>query len=64
MPSRARWQALLEQARRALETARDELRAYFDERSAVWQQSDRTEVVTERITAMHQLLDRISDLLL
>ena len=32
MPSRARWQALLAQAQRALETARDEMQAYYEDR--------------------------------
>lgn len=41
LPSHARWQALLAQARLYLETARDEMQAYYDDRSDTWQQGDR-----------------------
>jgi hypothetical protein len=41
LPSRARWQALLTQARLALETARDEMQAYYEDRSEAWQAGER-----------------------
>jgi len=38
LPSRARWHALLLQAQLSLETARDEMQTYSDDRSDAWQQ--------------------------
>src|SRR5215831_18492617 len=49
LPSRARWQALLTQARLALETARDEMQAYYEDRSETWQQGERAATLAEQI---------------
>jgi hypothetical protein len=56
MPGTARWQALIEQARAALETARDEMQAYFDDRSETWQDGERGEAMQERLDALDAIL--------
>lgn len=59
LPSHARWQALLAQARVYLETARDEMQAYFDDRSETWQQGDRGADLLEQIEGLEQALDAL-----
>jgi hypothetical protein len=59
LPSRARWQALLTQARLALETSRDEMQAYFDARSEPWQQSERAAALLEQIESLEQALEAL-----
>lgn len=61
LPSRARWQALLQHARLALETARDEMQAYHDGRSETWQQGERAAALHEQLDALEQILDALDD---
>jgi hypothetical protein len=56
LPSRARWQALLTQAQQCLETARDELQTYCDERSDAWQQGERAALLHEQRESVEQVL--------
>jgi hypothetical protein len=62
LPSRARWRALLAQARLFLETARDELQAYYDERSDTWQEGDRAATMAEQLDGLAQSLDTLDAL--
>ena len=62
LPSRARWRALLEQARRSLETACGEMQAYHDDRSEAWQQGDRAAALLEHLDALTQILDDLEAL--
>jgi hypothetical protein len=62
MPSRARWQALINRARLAVETARDEMQAYDDDRSDEWQQSDRATILAEHIDLLSTALDDLEAL--
>jgi hypothetical protein len=62
LPSRARWQALLTQARVALEAARDEMQAYYDDRSEAWQQGERAEMLVEQIDQLEVVLAALEDL--
>ena len=62
LPSRARWHALLAQARLALETARDELRAYHDDRSETWRGGERAAALLEHTDALTQFLDDLDSL--
>jgi hypothetical protein len=57
VPSRARWQVLLAQARHALQTACDEMQAYYDGRSAAWQDSDRATTMADQLDQLQALLD-------
>lgn len=62
LPSRARWQALITRAHLALETARDEMQGYADERSDAWQLSARAEALTDQIEALSTVLDDLETL--
>lgn len=62
LPSRARWHALLAQARLSLETARDEMQAYHDDRSEAWQQGERAAALQDHLDALAQLLDDLDAL--
>ena len=62
LPSHARWQALLTQARLALETARDEMQAYYDDRSEAWQQGERAALLAEQIDQLAVVLDELEAL--
>ena len=57
LPSRARWQALVAQARLALETLRDELQTYYDARTETWQESERAVTLAEQLDTLEQVLD-------
>jgi len=62
LPSRARWQALLDGARLFLETARDEMETYYEDRSEVWQQGERAAALQDRLDALAQALDTLDAL--
>jgi len=62
LPSRARWQALITRAYLALETARDEMQAYADERSDAWQQSERAAALAEQIDQLSTVLEDLETL--
>ena len=62
MPSRLRWQALLAQARLALETLHTEAQAYYDDRSDAWKDGDRAALLTDHIEAIEQVLADLDDL--
>ncbi len=64
LPSRERWQALLTQARLALETARDEMHAYYDDRSDAWQQGERAATLAEEIEQLDVILEELEAVLL
>ena len=59
IPAAPRWTALLAAARANIETARDEMQAYFDDRSEVWQESERGEAMQERIEQLENTLDTL-----
>jgi FtsZ-binding cell division protein ZapB len=54
MPSSRRWDALIQQACRALQTVHQEIEEYWDARSEVWQESDRA-------VQMQEFLERIAE---
>jgi hypothetical protein len=62
LPSRARWQALLAHARLFLETARDEMQSYYDDRSEAWQQSGRAAALQDQLDSLGQALDELDAL--
>jgi len=62
LPSRARWQALLAQARLFLETARDEMQSYYDDRSEAWQQGERAATLQDQLDSLGQALDELDTL--
>jgi hypothetical protein len=62
LPGRARWQALLTQARLALETAHDEMHAYYEDRSEAWQQGERAAALAEQIDQLEVVLNDLDAL--
>jgi len=62
LPSRARWQALLTQGRLALETARDEMQVYYEDRSEAWQQGERAATLAEQIALLEVVLTELEAL--
>jgi hypothetical protein len=64
LPARRRWSALLAHAHANLQSARDEMEDYFNDRSESWQDSEPGEDWRTRIDALDELLDALQDLLL
>ncbi len=62
LPSSARWQALLTQARLVLGTVRDEMQAYYDDRSEAWQQGERAATLAEQIDQLEVVLTELEAL--
>lgn len=62
MPSRHRWQGLLDLAQSSLQCALDEMQSYHDDRSELWQEDDRGEAMQERIDSLENLIDDLSNL--
>lgn len=63
MPSRARWDGLVQRALVMLETCRNEMEAYQEERSEAWQESERGEEFQERVDALQELCEQVSEFL-
>lgn len=59
MPSAARWKALHEQARAALETIIAEMEAYQSERTDKWQESDKGEEFAEKLNDIQDAFDSV-----
>jgi hypothetical protein len=62
LPSRARWHALLDQARCALEGARDEMQTYYDDRSEAWQQGERAATLQDQLDHLGAVIDDLDAL--
>jgi hypothetical protein len=62
MPSQKRWDALIAQARLALETAHDEMHAYHDARSDAWQQGERGASMAAQIATLERLARELAGL--
>jgi ABC-type Fe3+ transport system substrate-binding protein len=57
MPSTARWKALSRQAQTILQTLKDEMEAYRDERSEAWQESDKADAFQEAVDRVDEALE-------
>lgn len=62
LPSHARWHALIAQARLCVETARDEMQGYIDDRSEAWQEGERAAVLQERLDQLEVVIDDLNAL--
>jgi hypothetical protein len=62
IPGVVRWTALIESARVALDTVRDEMQSYADERTERWQESERAELFAERISEIDDVITQIEAL--
>jgi TRAP-type C4-dicarboxylate transport system substrate-binding protein len=59
IPSTARWTALQDQARAAIQTMLDEMEAYRDDRSEQWQERDRAAQFEEKIETATEIRDAL-----
>lgn len=64
LPGTARWQALLQQAERLLQTVHEEMQEYYDQRTEAWQTSERGEVFVDRLQAVQELQSATAELVL
>jgi hypothetical protein len=62
MPGWSRWKASFVAAQALLTVTLSEMQEYFDERSEIWQESDRGEQHQERITLVEAALDAVGEL--
>lgn len=59
LPGSARWNSALQAARCLLVQVSEEMQAYYDDRSEVWQESDRAESFVERQEAIANLVSEL-----
>jgi len=62
MPGQARWTALLAQAQWALAQVSQEMQEYYDERSEAWQESERGADFAQRLEAVQEVLEGLTEL--
>ena len=62
MPGTARWNAAIQRCVALLTLVCDEMTAYYDDRSEVWQDSDRGEIHQERIDALSDVLASLEEI--
>ena len=56
MPGKARWQGMVKNAKAALNTAIEEMQAYYDERSERWQESERANQMLQNIEELQEIV--------
>ena len=62
LPGHPRWRTAIRYALALLTLVKDEMVAYFDERSEVWQESDRGTAHQERIDTLEELLTTLEEI--
>lgn len=62
LPGHRRWQALIQQAQRLLQTVEEEMEESYDQRSESWQESARGEAFQERLQALQEAHRAMEDL--
>lgn len=62
MPSRARWDGLVQQGRQALALVRDEMQTYSEGRSEAWHDSERAAAFLEYLDHVQAVLDDLDGL--
>jgi hypothetical protein len=62
IPGNARWQAMIGQASQLLQTAQAEMQAYYDQRTAAWQETERAESFLERLEALEEAHHAVAEL--
>jgi hypothetical protein len=65
IPARAgkrRWAALIDASRAMLESARDEMQEYYDDRSEAWQEGERAEELQAAIDALESVIAELEGL--
>jgi hypothetical protein len=61
MPGTARWKALHDQARAAIQTMAEEMQSYHDNLSETWQEGDKGEAFREMIERADELRETIEE---
>jgi hypothetical protein len=61
IPSTARWKSLREQALSALQSLQNEMQAYLDDRSEVWQESERGMTFQDKIESVEDVTAALQD---
>jgi hypothetical protein len=56
-----RWRQLLEQIDQALNEAHAQMESYSDARSQEWQDSDKADEFAERVAAVEELIDHVTE---
>lgn len=62
LPGSARWKAAMGRAVKLLNLVHDEMAGYYEERSEVWQESDRGTAHQERVEILEELLTTLEEL--
>ena len=62
LPGWPRWSASVHSSTLALTTVREEMQSYFDDRTEVWQESDRGLLHEERLEALDEVLEALGEL--
>jgi hypothetical protein len=62
MPGDPRWRAMVRQASRFLDTATEEMQAYYDRRSVAWQETERAEAFLERLQVLQEARSVLAEL--
>jgi len=62
VPGKARWAAMIGQARMLLWEAVQEMQGYHDDRSEFWQQSERAEELHSRMEQLEELIHALEGL--
>jgi hypothetical protein len=57
-----RWAAQIDAARQLLESARDGMQEYYDDRSEAWQDGERAEEMQTTIDALEAVLEQFEEL--
>lgn len=63
VPARARWQVLLQRAQQDLTLVQAEMQAYWDARSAAWQEGERSTAMADELEQVALVLDDLTELL-
>jgi hypothetical protein len=61
LPGWARWNALLKSAVAQVEQVCEEMQAYYEARSEVWQESERAEIFAERQEQIEAVRSQLAD---
>lgn len=62
LPGWKRWNASFAAAQQLIESALDEMRDYYDDRSESWQESDRGDEHQDRMSMVEEVLDAVNGL--
>ena len=63
IPGATRWRQAITNATELLSMVANEMESYFDDRSEVWQESERADTFRERLDAICEVREMVADLL-